>query len=44
MPKYATIRISIGDKRKLERLAKLMGWSISETLRRAVEIAEKQLL
>ena len=44
MARYTTIRVSIEDKKRLERLAKLMGWSLSETLRRAIEVAEKEFL
>ena len=42
--RYTTIRVSIEDKKRLERLAKLMGWSLSETLRRAIEVTEKEFL
>ncbi len=41
MPRYTTIRVSIEDKKRLERLAKLMGWSLSETLRRAIEVPRR---
>lgn len=44
MARYTTIRVALEDKKRLERLAKLMGWSLSETLRHAIEIAEKTLL
>lgn len=44
MPKYTTIKVSVEDKRRLERLVKLMGWSISETLRRVIDLAERELL
>ena len=44
MLKYATIRTSIEDKRRLERLAKLMNCtSLAETFRRILSIAEKEL-
>jgi len=42
--KYATIRTSIEDKRRLERLAKLMNCtSLAETFRRILSITEKEL-
>ena len=41
MAKYTTIRISLEDKKKLERLAKLMGKSLAETLRYLITLAEK---
>lgn len=44
MPGYTTIRVSVEDKKRIERLARLMGWSLSETVRRAIEIAERELL
>ncbi len=44
MSKYTTIRISIEDKEKLQRLAKLMGVkSLAETLRYVLDIAEKEI-
>ncbi|BES82357.1 ribbon-helix-helix protein, CopG family [Pyrodictium abyssi] len=44
MPRYTTIRVSVEDKKRLERLARLMGWSLSEALRHAIEVAERELL
>ena len=44
MARYTTIRVSIEGKKRLERLAKLMGWSLSETIRRVIEVAEKEFL
>ncbi|WP_288007512.1 hypothetical protein [Thermofilum sp.] len=44
MSKYTTIRVSLEDKQRLERLAKLAGKkSIAEALRFALTIAEKEL-
>ncbi len=44
MSKYTTIRISLEDKKRLEKLAKLMGVeSIAEALRRVLSIAEKEI-
>lgn len=44
MPRYTTIRVSLEDKEKLERLAKLMGTkSLADTLRRVLDIAEKEI-
>mgnify|MGYP000067651807 CR=1 FL=1 len=43
MAKYTTIRISLEDKRRLERLAKLMGnKSLADTLRYVLSIAERE--
>ena len=45
MTDYTTIRISVEDKRRLERLAKIMNCkSLAETLRRVLSIAEKRLI
>jgi len=41
--KYTTIRVSIEDKRKLERLSKKLGKSLVDTLRFAIEIAEREV-
>ncbi len=42
---YTTIRISMEDKCRLERLAKIMNCkSLAETLRRILSIAEKRLI
>lgn len=44
MSRYTTIRISLEDKKRLEKLAKLMGVeSIAEALRRVLSIAEKEI-
>ena len=44
MTDYTTIRISVEDKRRLERLAKIMNCkSLAETLRRVLSIAEKEI-
>ncbi len=44
MAKYTTIRVSIEDKKRLERLAKLMECkSLAEAFRKALSIAEKEL-
>ncbi len=40
---YTTIRIRVKDKKRLESLAKKLGKSLSETLRIAIEIAEKEM-
>lgn len=42
--KYTTIRISVKDKKKLERLARLLKCkSLSEALRYALSIAEREI-
>ncbi len=42
--KYTTIRVSIEDKMKLKRLAKLIGArSITDALRYALSVAEREL-
>lgn len=44
MPSYTTIRISVRDRERLRRLAKLMGAkSLAEALRLAIAIAEQEL-
>ncbi|RLF17919.1 MAG: hypothetical protein DRZ82_09200 [Thermoprotei archaeon] len=44
MGRYTTIRISLDDKKRLERLAKLMGnRSLVDTLRCILDIAEREL-
>ena len=44
MAKYTTIRISLEDKKRLERLTKLTGHrSLSDTLRYALTITEREL-
>ncbi len=44
MPKYTTIRISIEDKKRLRKIARLMrAKSLSEALRRSLILAEKEL-
>ena len=44
MAGYTTIRVSLEDKERLRRLAKLMGCrSLSEALRRILDIAEAEL-
>ena len=40
---YTTIRVKVGDKKRLESLAKKLGKSLSETLRIAIEVAEKEV-
>jgi len=40
---YTTIRVKIEDKKRLESLAKKLGKSLSETLRIAIEVAEKEV-
>jgi len=40
--KYTTIRISAEDKRRLEVLSKKLGKSLADTLRFAIEVAEKE--
>ena len=43
-PKYTTIRISLEDKERLQRIAKLMGIkSLADTLRFILDIAEKEI-
>ena len=42
--KYTTIRISVKDRERLKRLAKLLGYrSLSDTLRYALDVAEKEV-
>ena len=42
--KYTTIRVSVEDKERLERLAKLLKCkSISEALRYALSVAEREI-
>ena len=41
--KYTTIRVSVEDKRKLERLSKKLGKSLADTLRFAIEVAEREV-
>ncbi len=44
MPRYTTIRISLEDKERLQRLAKLIGSkSLADTLRYVLDITEKEL-
>ena len=44
MGKYTTVRISVEDKVKLRRIAKLIGAkSLAEALRYALAIAEKEV-
>jgi len=40
---YTTIRVRVEDKKRLESLAKKLGKSLSETLRIAIEVAEKEV-
>jgi len=40
--KYTTIRISIEDKKKLERLSKKLSKNLADTLRYAIEVAERE--
>ncbi len=41
---YTTIRVSVKDKERLERLAKLLGYrTLTEALRYALDAAEKEL-
>ena len=43
MAKYTTIRSSLKDKKRLEKLSKLMGSkSLAETLRYVLDIAERE--
>ena len=43
MVKYTTIRLSLKDKERLEKLSKLMGSkSLAETLRYVLDIAERE--
>jgi len=43
-PKYTTIRISLEDKERLQRLAKLIGSkSLAEALRYVLDVAEKEI-
>jgi len=43
MIKYTTIRLSLKDKKRLEKLSKLMGSkSLAETLRYVLDIAERE--
>lgn len=39
---YTTIRLSVKDKEKLEKLARKLGKNLSETLRYAITVAEKE--
>ena len=42
--RYTTIRISVRDKERLKRLAKLLGYdSIADTLRYALDLVEKEV-
>jgi len=44
LPRYTTIRISVEDKERLKRLAKLTGKSsLASTLRYIIEIAEREI-
>ena len=44
MSRYTTIRISLEDKERLQRIAKLMGIkSLADTLRFILDIAEKEI-
>ena len=44
MARYTTIRLSLKDKKRLEKLAKLLGGrSLTDTLRYILDIAEKEL-
>ena len=44
MARYTTIRLSLKDKKRLEKLAKLLGGrSLTDTLRIVLDIAEKEL-
>jgi len=44
MGRYTTIRISLEDKAKLKKIAKLLGVkSLTEALRYALRVAEKEL-
>ena len=44
MGRYTTIRISLEDKAKLKKIAKLLGArSLTEALRYALRVAEKEL-
>lgn len=40
---YTTVRISVEDKKRLEILSKKLRRSLAETLRFAIEVAEKEL-
>ena len=40
---YTTVRISVEDKRRLEILSKKLRRSLGETIRFAIEVAEKEL-
>ncbi len=42
MSKYTTIRVKVEDKKRIEKLAKLLGLSISDTLRYMIDIAERE--
>jgi predicted DNA-binding protein len=39
---YTTIRISVEDKKKLEKLSRRLNKSLAETLRYAINVAEKE--
>lgn len=41
--KYTTIRISAEDKKKLEKLSRKLNKNLTETLRYAVAVAEKEI-
>ena len=42
--KYTTIRISVEDRERLRRLAKLLGYkTLSDALRYALDVAEKEV-
>jgi len=44
MGRYTTIRVSLEDKAKLKKIAKLLGArSLTEALRYALRVAEKEL-
>ena len=44
MARYTTIRLSLKDKKRLEKLAKLLGGrSLTDTLRYILDIAEREL-
>ncbi len=40
--KYTSIRVSVEDKRKLERLSKRLNVNFTDALRFAIEVAERE--
>jgi predicted DNA-binding protein len=40
--KYTTIRISVEDKKKLEKMSKILNKSLAETLRYVISYADKE--